>query len=172
MRNRLARAEPENFDLAQIIDQCTPLVTRLCRSRLSGLPAADIEDAVQDTFLQLTQAESQGIVNVEAWLTTVALRVCSRVLRRRYRTPPQLSLSETLPSPDAESAIDRVDERVWLAKFAGLLPTADATLLHMLYLQDKTYGEVAQYLGISNGNARVLAYRARQHARGVIEGLH
>jgi DNA-directed RNA polymerase specialized sigma24 family protein len=65
-----------------------------------------------------------------------------------------------------------VDERVWLAKFAGLLPTADATLLHMLYLQDKTYGEVAQYLGISNGNARVLAYRARQHARGVIEGLH
>ena len=171
MRNRLGKPEPENCELEQIIDQCTPLVTRLCRSRLSGLPAADIEDAVQDTFLQLTQAERRGIANIEAWLTTVALRVCSRALRRRYRTPPPLSLSETLPSPDAASAIDRVDEQVWLAKYATLLPTTDVKVLHMLYLQDKTYSDVAKYFGISNGNARVLAYRARQHARGVIEGL-
>jgi len=156
--------------LDEIVERCRLLVSRVCRSRLSGLPSADVEDAVQETFLQLAQAKNQKIKNLEAWLITVAMRVCARTLRQRYRAPT-VPLSEAVAVPAAEAAVERVDEQLWLAKVASLLPTTDAKLLHMLYLQDMTYDEVAKYFDTTNGNARVLAYRARQHARGVIYNL-
>lgn len=157
-------------DIDQVVAHCTPLVARICRSRLRGLPAADIEDAVQETFLQLTQADLERIDNIEAWLVTVALRVCARTLRDRYRTRELLTSQR--PTLGAEvHAFQSVDERLWMAQFASLLPTADRRLLHMLYVQDLSYGDVADYFHISNGHARVLAYRARQHARWLIDSI-
>jgi len=165
-----ASAGPDGAGFDQAVERWRSVVTRICRKRLSGLPAADIEDAVQDTFVQLAEADGPPIRNVEAWLTTVAGRVCARVLRRRYRAP-SVPLSDALPSDATEVAFHHVDETLWLAKFAALLPTTDAQILHMLYVQDMTYGDIARYFATTSGNARVLAYRARQHARGVIHHL-
>lgn len=167
-------AKPEslamvNAALEQTISRCHPLVTRVCRSRLSGLPMADIEDAIQETFLQLVAADYTTIKNVDAWLIAVALRVCSRTLRNRYRRP-EVQLADA-PITSSADAIELADEQLWLAKVATLLPTSDVKLLHLLYVQDLTYREVASYFHVSNGHARVLAYRARQRARSVADGL-
>jgi RNA polymerase sigma factor (sigma-70 family) len=161
-------ALPDGLD--DIVDSCTPLVTRICRSRLRGLPLADIEDAIQETFLQLAQANRDRIDNIEAWLIAVALRVCARTLRNRYRN--REVLASQLPGLGAEGhAFQSADERLWMAQFASLLPSVDRRLLHMLYVQDLSYGDVANYFHITNGHARVLAYRARQHARWLIDSM-
>jgi RNA polymerase sigma-70 factor (ECF subfamily) len=171
MGDRTQRAlAPIDVGLTQTIEECRPLVVRICRSRLSGLPAADIEDAVQDTFLQFAAADRSRIINVEAWLIAVALRMCAHTLRDRYKSK-EIPLSDTPIIHSVADALDQADEQLWVAKITSLLPTADMKLLHMLYIQDMPYGEVARYLHISNGHARVLAYRARQHARAVIDGL-
>ncbi len=170
MRDRPGASGPVEVGLAQTIERCHPLVFRVCRSRLSGLPAADIEDAIQETFLQLTAADRSHILNVEAWLIAVALRVCARTLRDRYRSP-QVPLSETPIVTSEADALDRADEQLWLARLGPLLPTTDMKLLHMLYVQDMPYEEVARYFNFTRGHARVLAYRARQHARTAMEGL-
>jgi RNA polymerase sigma factor (sigma-70 family) len=170
MSDRPGALTPVDDAIAETIERCRPLVTRVCRSRLSGLPTADIEDAVQDTFLQLIAADRSRIVNVDAWLITVALRSCAHTLRARYRSR-EVPLSEA-PTPESlADAIDHADEQLWLAKVATLMPTTDMKLLHMLYIQDLPYDEVAKYFSISNGHARVLAYRARQHACVVIDSL-
>jgi RNA polymerase sigma factor (sigma-70 family) len=162
--------QPINDDLDTVIRRCTPLVARICGSRLSGLPAADIEDAIQETFARLAEAKWTDIVNIEAWLIIVAVRVCAQTLRQRYRRQ-EVPLADPAVVYRVSDALDNVDERVWLATVGSLLPTTDVKLLHMLYVQDLSTKEVANYFRISNGNARVLAYRARQHARLVIEEL-
>lgn len=172
MAVRPGASEPNSDDaLVQISIRCQPLVARICHSRLSGLPAADIEDAVQETFLQLAQANYSEIVNVEAWLTFVALRMCAHTLRARYRSREISFLDSQQTVGSFDRAIEHTDEHLLLAKVTALLSTDDANLLHMLYIEDLPYGQIAQSLGVSSGHARVLAYRARQRARVVIEGL-
>jgi len=166
----LGADDSSDIGFEEIYERCRPLVERICKSRLSGLPRADIEDAIQETFVQLAAADRSRIVNVDAWLITVATRVCAHTLRERYR-----SREVSQPDPALPSSLDEVsaeaDERLWLAKVAALLPTVDRQLLHLLYVQDLPYGEIAEYFDISNGHARLLAYRARQHARGIIHDL-
>lgn len=179
MRDRPQREERGDIDFDQVVEHCRPLVSRICHARLNGLPVADIEDAIQETFLQLAAAKRRDeIANIEAWLTTVATRVCAHALRAKYRSrefPSDLAtnndVADVTTNDPLADAISNADERLWLARVAPLLPTTDLKLLHALYVQDLPYDEVARYLQVSNGNARVMAYRARQNARGVMDGL-
>ena len=53
--------------------------------RLLG-SSSDADDAVQDTWLKLTGADSREVENLGGWLTTVVARVSLNMLRsRRYR---------------------------------------------------------------------------------------
>src|SRR5258708_24955843 len=53
--------------------------------RLLG-STSDAEDAVQDTWLRLTGADTSEVKNLGGWLTTVVARVALNMLRsRRYR---------------------------------------------------------------------------------------
>src|SRR5438874_5092578 len=52
--------------------------------RLLG-SVTDADDAVQDTWLRLTGADSGEIDNLGGWLTTVVARVCLNMLRSRRR---------------------------------------------------------------------------------------
>src|SRR5215471_15254892 len=44
---------------------------------------SDADDAVQECWLRLSRAETSGIENLGAWLTTVVGRVCFDMLRAR-----------------------------------------------------------------------------------------
>ena len=52
--------------------------------RLLG-SAGDAEDAVQDTWLRLTGADTSEVENLGGWLTTVVARVSLNMLRSRRR---------------------------------------------------------------------------------------
>ena len=44
---------------------------------------AEADDALQDTWLRLSRADTSSIENLGAWLTTVVGRVCVDMLRAR-----------------------------------------------------------------------------------------
>lgn len=46
-------------------------------------PAEDADDAVQDAWLRVSRADTDGVENRAAWLTTVTARVCLNVMRAR-----------------------------------------------------------------------------------------
>ena len=48
---------------------------------LGSLPEA--EDAVQQSWLKLSRADTSGVENLGGWLTTVVARVCLDMLRSR-----------------------------------------------------------------------------------------
>src|SRR5215469_9349325 len=65
--------------------------------RLLG-SVSDAEDAVQDTWLRLTGADTSGVENLGGWLTTVVARVSLNMLRsRRHRQ--EEPVGDSWPAP-------------------------------------------------------------------------
>jgi RNA polymerase sigma-70 factor (ECF subfamily) len=149
----------------------------------------DADDAVQDTWLRLTGADTSEVESLGGWLTTVVARISLNMLRsRRYRR--EEPVGDSWPGA-AEAAAragavaghpgagpagragDPEDEAV-LADSVGLallvvldtLSPAErlAFVLHDLFAMPFT--EVAAVLGRSTEATRQLASRARRRVRG------
>jgi len=156
--------------------------------RLLG-STSDAEDAVQDTWLRLTGADTSEVRNLGGWLTTVVARVALNMLRsRRYRQEEPVGDSwpgaaemaastaasaRAAGAGTASQAGDPEDEAV-LADSVGLallvvldtLTPAErlAFVLHDLFAMPFT--EVAAVLDRSPEATRQLASRARRRVRG------
>src|SRR5512140_3136464 len=63
---------------------------------------AEADDAVQEAFLRLMRAGTEGIDNIAGWLTTIIARVCLDMLRERKsrREVPVDRDVEALPAAD------------------------------------------------------------------------
>src|SRR6266536_2422147 len=149
----------------------------------------DADDAVQDTWLRLTGADTSEVENLDGWLTTVVARVSLNMLRsRRHRHEEPVGDSWPVAAEAAAGAGpvagaagagtagrvgDPEDEAV-LADSVGLallvvldtLTPAErlAFVLHDMFAMPFT--EVAAVLGRSTDATRQLASRARRRVRG------
>lgn len=128
----------------------------------------DADDAVQDTWLRLTGADTSEVENLRAWLTTVVARVSLNMLRsRRHR--PEEPVSDSWPDPTADPEAEAVlADSVGLALLVVLdtLTPAErlAFVLHDMFAMPFT--DVADVLGRSTDATRQLASRARRRVRG------
>src|SRR5258707_3622043 len=160
--------------------------------RLLG-STSDAEDAVQDTWLRLTGADTSEVKNLGGWLTTVVARVALNMLRsRRYRQEEpvgdswpgaaEMAASNAVSTRaagagTASQAGDPEDEAV-LADSVGLallvvldsLSPAErlAFVLHDLFAMPFT--EVAAVLDRSVEATRQLASRARRRVAVLARG--
>jgi RNA polymerase sigma-70 factor, ECF subfamily len=135
---------------------------------------SDADDAVQETWLRLSRADTSGVENLTAWLTTVVARVSLDMLRSRTSRREQ-QFGDSLPEPPAshEHRADPEHEAV-LADSVGLallvvldtLAPAErlAFVLHDMFAVP--FDEIASILGRSPAAAKQLASRARRRVRG------
>lgn len=138
---------------------------------LGSLPEA--EDAVQEAWLRLSRADTGGVDNLSAWLTTVTSRVCLDMLRgKKSRREDALLEGGPEPSVTAEEAIERetiLADSVGLALLVVLrsLNPAEriAFVLHDLF--DMPFEQIAPIVDRTPDAARQLASRARRRVRGV-----
>ena len=161
--------------------------------RLLG-SATDADDAVQDTWLRLTGADTTDVANLRGWLTTVVARVSLNMLRSRRREQPvgdswsgaeELAASRpgTTAGPHvagaAPPAASPEDEAV-LADSVGLalLVVLDtltpserlAFVLHDMFAMP--FDEISGVLGRTPEATRQLASRARRRVRGASNPDH
>jgi RNA polymerase sigma factor (sigma-70 family) len=137
---------------------------------LGSLPEA--EDAVQEAWLRLSRADTAGVDNLSAWLTTVTSRVCLDMLRgKKSRREDALLEGGPEPSVSGEDAIERetiLADSVGLALLVVLqaLNPAEriAFVLHDLF--DMPFDEIAPIVDRTPEAARQLASRARRRVRG------
>jgi RNA polymerase sigma-70 factor (ECF subfamily) len=139
---------------------------------LGSLSEAD--DAVQETWLRLTGADTSDVENLGGWLTTVVSRICLNRLRSRSirREEP---LDVHVPDPivrredqfDPEHEAELVDS-VGLALLVVLETLAPAErlafVLHDMFAVP--FDEIATIAGRSPAAARQLASRARRRVQG------
>jgi RNA polymerase sigma-70 factor (ECF subfamily) len=136
---------------------------------LGSLSEAD--DAVQDTWLRLSRADTGGVDNLGGWLTTVVARVCLNMLRARTARR-----EEPVGAQVPERHADEVDpeQQALLAEGVGLallvvldtLAPAErlAFVLHDMFAVP--FEEIAAIVGRSPAAARQLASRARRRVQG------
>jgi RNA polymerase sigma-70 factor, ECF subfamily len=131
---------------------------------------AEADDAVQETWLRLSQSDTQAIENLRAWLTTIIARVSLNKLRARNirREEP---MAAHLPDPVIRSAegVD-LEHPVLLADEVGLallvvldtLSPAErlAFVLHDMF--SVSFDEIAPMVDRSPAATRKLASRARR----------
>jgi RNA polymerase sigma factor (sigma-70 family) len=138
---------------------------------LGSLSEAD--DAVQETWLRLSRADTSGVHNLGGWLTTLLARTCLDMLRARTSRREE-PLDVHLPDPII-SRQDRVDpeQQALLAEGIGLallvvldtLTPAErvAFVLHDMFAVP--FDQIAPIVGRSPAAARQLASRARRRVQ-------
>jgi RNA polymerase sigma-70 factor, ECF subfamily len=146
----------------------------------------DADDAVQDTWLRLTGADTSDVDNLGGWLTTVVARVSLNMLRSRRRRNEE-PVGDSWPSaaevaardggaggtrtagvatdPEAEAVLADSVGLALLVVLDTLTPAERlAFVLHDMFAMPFT--EVAGVLGRSTDATRQLASRARRRVRG------
>jgi len=139
---------------------------------LGSLTEAD--DAVQETWLRLNDADATTIANLGGWLTTVVSRVCldmlrGRKIRREESIGEQVNQSR-LPSqqradPESEALLADSVGVALLVVLDTLAPAERlAFVLHDLFAMP--FDEVGPIMSRSSAAAKQLASRARRRVRG------
>jgi RNA polymerase sigma-70 factor, ECF subfamily len=128
----------------------------------------DRQDLVQEILLQVWQSlpRFQGRASASTWFYRVALNTAlgwhRKEHRRQIRLQPILELADlsVAGSDSAQQAVEReVVERLYAA--IRQLPKTDAALV-LLYLDDLSYRQMAEVLGISETNVGVKLNRAKK----------
>jgi RNA polymerase sigma-70 factor (ECF subfamily) len=133
----------------------------------------EAEDAVQEAWLRVSSAGTDGVDNLGGWLTTIVGRVCLDKLRAR-RAHAEESLDGHEPEPDMRRRHERSPEAdVELADSVGLallvvleaLQPSErvAFVLHDMF--DLSFDEIAPLVGRTPVATRQLASRARRRVQ-------
>lgn len=141
--------------------------------RLRGvLPAADVEDVLQETFLAVWRgAGGYRPGSAGGWLWGIARRQAALWLRRRG--PEGLPLA-TLAGHGGQSTGDPAEAALSRAELAeavrALGPEGSATqeVWRLMYVEDRTVTEVAGLMGVPEGTVKSRAHRVRQLMRTVL----
>src|SRR4051794_38525722 len=137
---------------------------------LGSLSEAD--DAIQEAWLRLDRSESDRIVDLQAWLTTVVGRICLDMLRAR-RSRREHHVGTWLPEPVVSLEDGGPEGQAVLADAVGIamlivldqLSPAErlAFVLHDVF--GVPFDEVARTVGRSPEATRQLATRARRRVQ-------
>jgi RNA polymerase sigma-70 factor (ECF subfamily) len=141
------------------------------------LPAAEVEDALQETFLAVWQgaggyrpAGPAGAAG--GWLWGIARRQAALLLRRRGPAAVVLP-AEFMPIGQAGDPAEAVLARADLAEAVTALGPAgglEREVWRLRYLEDRPVAEVAELLGVPAGTVKSRAHRARRVLLGVLRG--
>jgi RNA polymerase sigma-70 factor (ECF subfamily) len=132
----------------------------------------EAEDAVQESWLRLSRADTGDVRDLRAWLTTVVSRVCLDMLRSRT-TRREDSLDAHVPDPVVTRVDDDPAEHAILADSVGIallvvldtLPPAErlAFVLHDVFAVP--FEQIGPILDRTPAAAKQLASRARHRLR-------
>lgn len=129
---------------------------------------SEAEDAVQEAWLRASRAGTDGVDNVEGWLTTIVSRICLDLLRSRTRAASRALAANdppaVVPSPEEDAALADAIGPALLVVLDTLSPAERlAFVLHDLFAVP--FDEVATILQRSEAAARQLASRARRRVQ-------
>ena len=158
-------------DFVAVINEYELLLRRVCR--LYCADADDRHDLFQEVVLQLWRAWPNYVPQVGAklstWLYRIALNVAISNLRQRTRRPQPTGLEkEALHLTQAtEPTGYEPAETAALYRAINRLSEVDKAFV-LLYLEERTYEEMADILGITQNNVRVKMHRVQDKLRQLL----
>ncbi len=141
----------------------------------TSLPAADVEDVLQETFLAAWRGaggyQPQGACG--GWLWGIARRQAALLLRRRGPAavvlPAVLAADGSSPADPFQAALSRVDLDHAVAALGGA-GSPEREVWRLMYVEDRPVAEVAGLLGVPEGTVKSRAHRVRRLLRAALRG--
>lgn len=131
--------------------------------KLRDAPVA--EDLLQETFLAVYQnlAKIEKTASPKAWILSVAQHKMVDYLRKNR--------SRVLPSSGEHSSSASAEplSTLFLREILEQLEGVDQSVIYGLYVEDLSYKELAQILGIPEGTLKSKAHYARKKLRPWLE---
>ena len=164
-----AVAGGDDVALRELFSRHAPWVA----SRLRAvLPAADVEDVLQETFLAVWRgAAGYRRDGAGGWLWGIARRQAALWLRRRGRAeavPAALAAAGEKESVDpAELAVSRA-ELADALEVLGPQGSPQRETWRLMYVEDRTVAEVAELTGVPAGTVKSRAYQIRRLMRAAL----
>ena len=141
------------------------LIYKICR--LYGNSEDDRQDLYQDIVIQLWKSypKFRGEAKLSTWLYRIGLNVAITQIRKQKRQIYATDI-ETLNMEFPEDASHLEETEKFRTMYAAIDKLNDVEkAIVMLYLDDKSYDEMEDILGISNGNLRVKMNRIKEKLR-------
>jgi RNA polymerase sigma-70 factor (ECF subfamily) len=135
------------------------------------LPAADVEDVLQETFLGAWRSAPNYRPQEAAggWLWVIAKRQAAMWLRRHGRDETSELVEPATESDPVEAAIVRTDLQAALRSL-GPEDGPDRAVWELVYEQDRPIKQVAEILGVPEGTVKSRAHRVRRLLRSALTG--
>lgn len=153
-------------DFQGFLDNNHRIIAKVCRIYTDSTD--DFNDYYQECIVQLWRSfdSFRGASKLSTWTYRVCLNVCLSQLRSKKRTIP----TEDREIPDVvdeDSALqeERIQE---LYKAIKLLRESDRAII-LLYLEEKSYKEMAEILGITVTNVGAKVNRVKTQLKKIID---
>ena len=140
-------------DFLKLLDEHKLIIYKICNAYCKN--ASNRDDLVQEISYQLWRSYNNfnGSVKFSTWMYRVALNVAISFYRSTKRIENIITLEEPVTEPaDAfENITEREKDIATLQQFIGELKELDKALM-ILYLEEKSYNEISEILGITETN--------------------
>ena len=142
-----------------------PKVLKLCLGYTGAYPQA--QDLAQESFIRVWQNLStfKGDSAVNTWVYRIAVNTCLNHLRTASKQPTDTLTREHSERPSDEPG--ELEQQISLL-YSCISQLAETDrLIITLVLEDTTYPEISQIIGISEGNLRVKIHRIKQQLTAI-----
>ena len=163
---RCLAGEPAAFQ--ELVSRYTNAVMALVMSHLGR--TADVDDVAQEVFFQAYRSlpTLRAHDRFGPWLYGIGKRTCLNQLRQRKNREELLTELRGRVDPDAEESSDlsgHVDLRLDILDAVRSLPEIYREVILQRYIEEKSYGEIARFLGITESAVNVRLIKARRMMR-------
>lgn len=147
------------------------IIHKVCRIYTDN--EVDHEDLFQEITLQVWKSYPlfRGDAKFSTWMYRIALNTAISLFRKSKR---EISVNVEVDVSDLKISIqdsNKDEERLKiLYKAIHQLSDIEKALI-MMFLDDKSYREIGDILGITEGNARVKMNRARNNLKNIISKI-
>jgi len=147
------------------------IIQKICN--IYGQTRPDREDLFQEIIVQLWKAvpKFQEQSKFSTWLYRVALNTAISDFRKKRRTLDVIKTEvESLEIKSEFIEVEKEEKLNTLYAAIGRLPEIDKAIV-MLYLEDKSYDEMEDILGVTANNLRVRMNRIKEKLRELTKNI-
>ena len=153
--------EQQEKDFSRMIREHKATIYTVCY--MFSKDKEEVDDLFQEVLVRLWQGYDsfQGKSDLRTWIYRVSLNTCISIDRKKKRRKTQTLLEgvDLFDKNDADNRqTDLLHERI------GKLQAFDRAVV-LLWLEDMSYEEIAQIVGISVKNVSVRLYRIKEQLK-------
>jgi RNA polymerase sigma-70 factor (ECF subfamily) len=161
----------QQHEFVQLLNQHQALIYKVCN--LYGQETTGREDLFQEIVVQLWKAypRFRGDSKFSTWLYRIALNTAISGLRKRKNHIASFE-PENLPTEIQDEIYNKEKELQLDQLYDAIRKLSEIErALVMLYLEDKSYEEMEEILGINQNNLRVKMNRIKEKIRKLIKSV-